>query len=135
MTDQQILTIVFGSIGLLLILISLIIYTFGVAVKKKKCTSETTGIVVDKVTGSDNNVYPVIEYTVNKTVYRRKKNVIAHGSINNGYPIGYELDVLYDPNKPKRCLIGGTKVQTIAAFIPGFIGLIFSAIGVVIFLF
>lgn len=135
MTDQQILTIVFGSIGLFLILISLMIYTFGVAVKKKKCTNKTTGIVVDKVRGSDNNLYPVIEYSVDGTVYRRKKNVTAHGSINNGYPFGYELDVLYDPDKPKRCLIGGTKVQTIAAFIPGFIGMVFFVIGVVIFLF
>ncbi|WP_213810249.1 DUF3592 domain-containing protein [Jeotgalicoccus sp. WY2] len=59
----------------------------------------------------------------------------AHGSVNNGYPFGYELDVLYDPNKPKRCFIGGTKVQTIAAFIPGFIGMIFFLIGAVIFLF
>lgn len=39
MTDQQVLTIVFGSIGLFLILISLVIYTFGVAVKKEKYDS------------------------------------------------------------------------------------------------
>ncbi|WP_256440508.1 hypothetical protein [Jeotgalicoccus sp. WY2] len=43
MTDQQVLTIVFGSIGLLLILVSLIIYTFGVAVKKEKYDSPWLG--------------------------------------------------------------------------------------------
>ncbi|CAD2074339.1 hypothetical protein GCM10007275_05760 [Jeotgalicoccus coquinae] len=135
MTDQQILTVVFTSIGLFLILISLGIYIFGVAVKKRNCTSETTGIVVDKVRGSNNALYPVIEYTVNSTVYRRKKNVIAHGSVNNGYPMGYELSVLYDPGKPKRCLIGGTKVQTVAAFIPAMIGTVFFAAGIIILLF
>lgn len=135
MTDQQILTTVFASIGLFLILISLGIYIFGVAVKKRQCTSETTGVVVDKVRGSDNNLYPVIEYTVDGTVYRRKKNVTAHGSINNGYPFGHELTVLYDPDKPKRCLIGGTKVQTVAAFIPSIIGMVFFTVGIIIFLF
>lgn len=103
--------------------------------KKRKCTAETTGKVVDKVQGSDNNLYPVIEYEAGGVIYRRKKNVTAHGSINNGYPIGYELIVLYDPEKPKRCLIGGTKVQTVAAFIPAIIGLVFFTVGVVIFLF
>lgn len=135
MTDQQILTVIFGSVGLFLILISLIIYIFGVAVKKQKCTAEITGKVVDKVQGSDNNLYPVIEYEADGIIYRKKKNVTAHGSINNGYPIGYELIVLYDPDKPKRCLIGGTKIQTLAAFIPAIIGLVFFTVGVVIFLF
>ena len=92
-----------------MILISVIIYVFGIAVKKRKCTAETTGKVVDKVQGSDNNLYPIIEYEAGGVIYRRKKNVTAHGSINNGYQIGYELIVLYDPEKPKRCLIGGTK--------------------------
>lgn len=135
MTDQQILTIVFVSIGLFLILISLMIYIFGVAIKKRKCTRKITGVVVDHVRGSDNNLFPIIEYTVDGTVYRRKKNVTVHGSINNGYPLGYELDVMYDPNKPKRCLIGGIKAQTLAALIPGFIGMVFFAIGAVIFIF
>lgn len=135
MSDQQILTVIFGSVGLFLILISLIIYIFGVAVKKRKCTAETTGKIVDKVRGGDKNFYPVIEYEGDGVIYRRKKNVTAHGSINNGYPIGYELIVLYDPDKPKRCLIGGTKIQTVAAFIPAIIGLVFLTAGVIIFLF
>jgi|SRR5690625_3149785 len=135
MSDGIILSIVFVSIGVFLIFISLSIYIFGVAVKKRKCTAETTGIVIDKVRSSDNNLYPIIEYEVDGNIYRRKKNVTAHGSVNNGYPMGYELSVMYDPDKPKRCLIGGTKIQTVAAFIPAFIGLIFFIIGTVIFIF
>ncbi|WP_147302196.1 hypothetical protein [Jeotgalicoccus halotolerans] len=59
----------------------------------------------------------------------------AHGSIINRYPIGYKLIDLYDPEKPKRCLIGGTKIQILAAFIPAIIGLVFFIVSVVIFLF
>lgn len=135
MSDQMIVSIVFLSIGLLMIFIGLCILFFGVGLKKLKCTEETIGTVVDKVRGSNSTLYPVIEYEVAGTLYRRKKNVVVKGSINNGYPFGYELKVLYDPNKPGRCLIGGVAAQVIVTLIPAFIGLIFAAIGGVILLF
>lgn len=132
MSDQMIVSIVFLSIGLFMILIGLCILFFGVGLKRIKCTEETTGIVVDKVLGNNSTLYPVIEYEVDGTLYRRKKNVVVQGAINNGYPFGYELKVLYDPNKPGRCLIGGVTAQTFVSLIPAFIGLIFAAIGGVI---
>lgn len=135
MSDQMIVGTVFLSIGLLLIFIGLCILFFGVGLKKLKCTAETTGTVVDKVRGSNSTLYPVIEYEVDGTMYRRKKNVVVKGSINNGYPFGYELNVLYDPDKPGRCLIGGVTAQAIISLIPAFIGLIFAAIGGVIMFF
>lgn len=134
MSDEMILTIVFSSIGMLLIIIGLSILFFGVLLKKRKCTEVTSGVVVDKVRGGDNESYPVIEYEVDGTIYRKKKNVIVKGSVNNGYPIGYQLKVLYDPDKPSRCLIGGTTAQAVVSLIPAFIGIVFFSVGIIIFL-
>lgn len=135
MTELQILSTIFCSVGLFLILISLIIYIFFVGVKKRKCTETTIGIIVDYVWGSDSNLYPVIEYSVNGEVYRRKKNVSVQGGKSKRYPVGSEISVLYDPDKPKRCLFGGTKVQTFLAFVPAIIGFILLSIGVSVIIF
>lgn len=135
MSDQMVVSIVFLSIGFFMILIGLCILIFGVGIKKLKCTEETTGTVVDKVRGSNSNLYPIFEYEVDGTLYRRKKKVVVEGAINNGYPFGYKQNILYDPNKPGRCLIGGVTAQSIVSLIPAFIGLIFASIGGVIMFF
>ena len=80
--------------------------------KKKNCTEETIGTVVQidaryrGKTGSKFLHYPIIEYDVGDKKIRKLSD---HGSSPSKYVINEKIDILYNPNKIDEYVIKGDK--------------------------
>lgn len=141
MTSEQVLIVASGimlMMGIGLFAAGIYTWHYYKIGKKKKCSAETIGTVVDQV-GSTDRLYPVIEFQANGKVYR-KRNLASitkqkFGSIyvSNGYEKGQRITVYYDPDKPSRWMINDSKEQMVLpiVFLPG--GVIFIGISILFF--
>ena len=143
MTEEEgILLTAWLTLLLGIFMFSLGVYTFYYFYigKKKKCTAETTGTVVDQVGDGNSKLYPVVEYEVNGKVYRKRNSATittqSARSINwnNGYRRGQKLTVHYDPDKPTRWMINDSKEQKVLPIIFLSFGLAIFAVAAIIFI-
>lgn len=128
---------------IIVILIGLIFMGIGIYTlvsgnaKAKRCTEETSGVVVEVVeerkTDSDGKTtysyYPVIEYRVGEESITKKHNI---GSGNSSkYIEGDEIDILYDPNSIEDFIIKGDNSLKMIGYIFAGFGLFTTVVGVV----
>lgn len=142
MTEQQGLLVtayILLPIGLMMLAVGLYTFYYFKIGKKKKCTAETIGTVVDQ-TGSTDHLYPVVEFQANGKVHRKRnsasvtKQKFGSITVSNGYERGQQVTVNYDPAKPTRWMINDSKEQMILPIMFLATGLIFAALGALFFL-
>lgn len=141
MTEEQGLILTSGILLVFSVLMlaggAYLLYYFKIG-KKKKCTVETIGTVVDHA-GSTDQLYPVIEFQANGQTYRKRNSASItkqkFGSIyvSNGYERGQQITVHYDPDKPSRWIINDSKEQMILPIMFLATGFIFAALAVLFF--
>ena len=122
------------------ILLSVAIIAFGVLLivssirKNKRCSSKVVGTITGRheSEGTDNEGYkdysysPEFEYKVDGQVYR------SFGGPSYRHPdkiiIGGDIDIYYNPDKPKEYYIkGGVKIRTIVGIVAIAIGALAAA--------
>ncbi len=93
--------------------------------RRKKCTAEGRALVTEIRIRSDSDsrsYHPVYEYWVDGVRYTGTGAYISH----RVPPVGSEVDILYDPDNPRRCFIRGYDDKALRILC-----LVFSAIGCV----
>ncbi|QHT67515.1 DUF3592 domain-containing protein [Rhodocytophaga rosea] len=126
-------TQVFGSIftlvGLVLLTVCVISYYNEQQFLNKAISS--SGIVTQlgesRSSKGSSTYYPIVEFTDQtgkKTIFSS-----SYSSSPPAYEVGETVEVLYEPGKPSQAEIKGFFSQWLAALITGFLGMIFSTIG------
>ncbi len=107
-----ILSLIFGCIGLVFLLLSLGFYSWTNFFSTT--TSQTEGTVtgiVYRVGTANNPVAPVVQYSVNNQNYTHNSSVYSSAV---KYKIGDKLVVHYDPNKPQDSRLDFEAAQLLA---------------------
>ena len=112
-----------------------IVYLLKSISQKNRYTAKTTARILSVVkrTHRSNGVtrkiyYPTVEYLVDGTRYEAK----GQGSgIRDHYIEGAEIEILYNPNKPEKCLTVEAKDTRKAALITIGIALILAVLGAI----
>ena len=78
MTEIQIAWLELMTVGGLGVILVLLGVTFNIIVKRQNqlCTKQTDGIVKQYGFPGNGRVYPIVEYFVNGTCYKTKKNFV-----------------------------------------------------------
>ncbi|GKW47321.1 MULTISPECIES: DUF3592 domain-containing protein [unclassified Planococcus (in: firmicutes)] len=141
MTEQQGLlatAYILLPIGLIMLAVGFYTFYYFKIGKKKKCTAETVGTIVDQA-GSPDRLYPVVEFQANGKMYRKRnsasitKQRLGSIHVSNGYERGQQVTVNYDPAKPTRWMMNDSKEQMILPIMFLATGLIFVALAALFF--
>jgi hypothetical protein len=126
-------TLVFGSIfslvGLTLLTVCGFIYYYEQQFLSKAVIA--SGIVTQlgesRSSKGSSTYYPIVEFTDQTG----KKTIFSSSFSSNppAYEVGETVEVYYEPEKPAQAEIKGFFSQWLAALITGFLGIIFSTIG------
>lgn len=138
-TAKLLLTIILLGISAVFIAVGAIIFKVNKS-KQDKCTEKVTATVVDLLEQTNTSSHkgrrrtsisyrPVFEYIYNDVTYVTESNISSNPP---EYEIGETVDLMIDPDKPRRIYDPGSNLLRLMGFIFGGVGILMMIIYIII---